>query len=106
MEFDIVFLAPEKFSDTRKIVEHIKKDRIVHINMSKLNSKDRQRALDFVSGAAYIQDANLRNPGEATYCTIPSGKNYLEEGVTLNNDENDLIDLRYDEEEEIKPTFD
>lgn len=104
MDFDIVFLTPEKFDDTRQIVEHIKKDRIVHINMTKLNPKDCQRALDYVSGAAYIQDANLRNPGEAIYCTIPSGKNYLEEGVKV-SEGNHLMDLRYDEEEEIKPTY-
>lgn len=104
MDFDIVFLKPEKFEDTRKIVEHIKKDRIVHINISKLDTKDRQRTLDFISGAAYIQDARLIQPGDAVFCTIPSGKDYFQEG-SVAADDSELIDLRYDEEEEIKPSF-
>ena len=104
MDFDIVFLKPEKFDDTRKIVEHIKKDRIVHINMSKLDTKDRQRTLDFISGAAYIQDARLIQPGDAVFCTIPSGRDYFQEGA-MTLDESAVMDLRYDEEEEIKPSF-
>ena len=104
MDFDIVFLKPEKFGDTRKIIEHIKKDRIVHINISKMNTKDRQRTLDFISGAAYIQDARMIQPGETVFCTVPAGKNYFQEG-NVSKEENSLIDLRYDEEEEIKPSF-
>ena len=104
MNYDIVFLKPEKFDDTKKIVEHIKKDRIVLINMSKLDSKNRQRTIDFISGAAYVQDASLNQPGDAVFCTIPSGKEYFEEGSVMPAD-SPVMDLRYDEEEEIKPSF-
>lgn len=104
MDFDIVFLMPEKFEDTKKIVEHIKQERIVHINLVNLDTQNRQRILDFISGAAFIQEARLVQPGEAVYCTVPLNKLYYQEGTT-EKEESDVMDLRFDEEEEIKPIF-
>ena len=33
MDVNIVFVKPTKFEDCMKCIEHIKKDRIVHINL-------------------------------------------------------------------------
>ncbi|WP_319205550.1 cell division protein SepF [uncultured Ilyobacter sp.] len=106
MNFDIVFLKPEKFEECMNIVEHIRKERIVHINLSKLDAKNSQRVLDFVSGAVYIQEAQIIQPGEQVFCSVPKGKSYFMEGKEKPiTGDTELIDLRYDEEEEIKPKF-
>lgn len=99
-DYEIVFLKPEKYDDVKKIVEHISMDQIVHINVSKLDSVARQRTVDHISGAAYIKDSKIKQPGDDVFCTIPKGKSFYYEGG-----EDGGIDLRYDEVEEIKPNY-
>lgn len=96
-EFDIVFVKPRKFEDCVKCVEHIKKDRIVHINLLDLDAKESQRILDYISGAVYIKGGQIENPGENIFCTIPKNRTYLFEYKAKHES--------YDEEEEIIPSY-
>lgn len=94
---DIVFVKPRRFEDCARCIEHIKNDKIVHLNLAGLDPKDSQRILDYISGAVYIKEAEIVNPGESIFCSIPRTKSHLFE-YKLKND-------NIDEEEEIKPVY-
>lgn len=96
-DFDIVFVKPRRFEDCLKCIEHIKRDKIVHINLLDLDAKESQRILDYISGAVYIKEGEIVNPGENIFCTIPKNKSHLFE-YKLKNES-------YDEVEEIIPVY-
>ena len=93
---DIIFVKPEKFEDCVKCVGYIKADKIVTINLSQLDDKDSRRVLDYITGAIYITGAEIVNVGNKIFCSIPKGKEYLNDSQKENS---------YNEEEEIIPTF-
>lgn len=95
-DFDIVFVKPRKFEDCAKCIEHIKADRIVHINLLNLDLNESQRILDYISGAVYIKEGEIVNPGDSIFCTIPKNKKYIFEYKLIN---------KYDEVEEIRPDY-
>ena len=106
--YELIFLRPKKLDDCRKIVSHIKDEKIVHINLEDLNEKLSQRVLDFISGAIYIKEAQFLNPTKNIFVSIPKGRTfYQDETVKISHKDqvSEMLDLRYDEEEAIKPKF-
>ncbi|MBC2851459.1 cell division protein SepF [Cetobacterium sp. 8H] len=101
-DYDIVFLKPTRFEDCLKCVEYIKIDKIVHLNLSDLDSEKSQRILDFISGAVHIQEGQIINPGEKIYCSIPKNKSYQ---LDYKERSNNSTSHRFDEEEEIIPRY-
>lgn len=102
MEYDIVFLNPVKFEDCMKYVEYIKNNKILHINLSEVEEVLKQRILDFISGAVFIQEGKIINPGKDMYCSLPKNCNYyLEKDKKIKDESNGL----YDEEPEIIPKY-
>ncbi len=103
---DIIFIKPKSFEDSKRIVNYIVEDKILHINLTSSEKKTHQRVLDFISGAVYLKDAKLLNPAENIYLSIPKDTSFSwgEEDGEKKNEVN-IVDLRYDEEEEIKPIF-
>lgn len=102
-EYDIVFIKPEKFGDCTKCVEYIKEEKIVHINLYDLDEMESQRILDYISGAVFIQEGQIVNPGEKVFCTIPKTKKfYFDDKARIRKP---TLNSRYDEEEEIIPTY-
>lgn len=102
MDYEIVFFKPIKFEDCMKCVEYIREEKIVHINLCDLDAENSQRILDFISGAVYIQEGQIVNPGEKVFCSIPKDKKYL---MDYKEKVPSVLDSRYDEEEEIIPQY-
>jgi len=103
---DIIFIKPKSFEDSKKIVNYIVEDKILHINLTSADKKMFQRVLDFISGAIYLKDAKLLNPAENIYLSIPKETSFSwDEENEEKKDKINLVDLRFDEEEEIKPIF-
>ena len=103
---DIIFIKPKDFEDSKKIVNYIVEDKILHINLTSSDKKTYQRVIDFISGAVYIKSAKLLNPAENIFLSIPKDTSFSwseESGERKNN--SGILDLRYDEEVEIKPVF-
>ena len=106
--YELIFLRPNKLDDCRKIVTYIKDGKIVHINLEDLDSRMSQRVLDFISGAIYIKEAQFINPTKNIFVSIPKGRTfYQDESVKISHKDqvSEILDLRYDEEEAIKPKF-
>lgn len=97
----MIFLKPLRFEDCVRCIDYIKEDKIVHINLTALDSDKSQRVLDFISGAVHIQEGQIINPGEKIYCSIPKARTYKIEYREPNN----IASSRFDEEEEIVPKY-
>lgn len=102
MEYDIVFLKPSKFEDCIRYVEYIKNENIVHINLSEMEEVLKQRILDFISGAVFIQEGKILNPGKDMYCSLPKDCKYFLEREEKKKSGSDGL---YDEEPEIIPKY-
>jgi cell division inhibitor SepF len=103
---DIIFIKPNSFEDTKRIVDYIIEDKILHINLTSSDKKTHQRVLDFISGAMYLKEAKLLNPAEKIFLSIPKEVTFQYDGEDeRDSSKNGVVDLRYNEEEEIKPIF-
>lgn len=102
----LILIKPSKFEDTKRIVKHIVEDSIVHLDLEMVDPRTYQRIIDFVSGAVYLKDATLLNPTERQYISVPKDMEYkVENNNGTNRGKGSVVDLRYNEEEEIRPMF-
>lgn len=99
---DIIFMKPKSFEDTKRIVNYIVEDKILHLNLTLTDKKTYQRVLDFMSGAMYLKEAKLLNPADRIFLSIPKEVTFKYDGK---DEKESVVDLRYNEEEEIKPVF-
>lgn len=95
---EIIFIKPSRFEDIIKYMEYIDKDVIVHINIHDLDRTASQRVIDFISGAVYIKEGTILNPGDKSYCIIPKEKKFA---MHYRNSSGSPLDPRQDEVEEI-----
>ena len=89
---EIVFIRPTRMEDCEKCVDNIKDEKIVHINLSDLDSSVAKRIMYYISGAVFMQEGHIVNPADKVYCTIPEGVEHSTISTT-------------DEEPEIKPSY-
>jgi Uncharacterized protein conserved in bacteria len=89
---EIIFITPTKMEDCQKCVDHIKQDKIVHINLEDVEHSVARRIIHYVLGAVCIKDGRLVQPAGKVYCTIPKN---LKHSLISNADE----------EPEIMPTY-
>ena len=93
---DIIFIRPTRIEDCTKCVANIKENKMVHIDLGRIEPEKAQRILDYISGAVFMQDGQIVNPAENVFCTIPKG-------VTYTTDYKNTTPPVSDEEEEIVP---
>lgn len=70
---DVILLEPLVFADSKDIVDDIKANKVVILNLTKLDLQTSDRVLDFISGAAYAIDAKLKTIGDEIYLCVPKG---------------------------------
>ncbi len=70
---DVVLLEPLVFADSKDILDDIKANKVVILNLNKLDLQTSDRLLDFVSGGIYSMDAKLKTIGDEIYLCVPKG---------------------------------
>lgn len=70
---NVILTEPLVFADSKDIVDDIKRNRVVIINLSKLDLETSDRLLDFISGGIYALGARLKTIGEDIYLCVPHG---------------------------------
>ncbi|AME09346.1 MULTISPECIES: cell division protein SepF [Gemella] len=70
---NVILTEPLVFADSKDIIDDIKKNKVVIINLSKLDVETADRLLDFVSGGIYALNAKLKTIGEDIYLCVPNG---------------------------------
>ena len=69
----MVVFQPQTYDDTQNIIDNLKSGKPVIINLETLNPDIAQRVLDFVGGAIYALDGNIRKVSKGIFLLAPSG---------------------------------
>ena len=64
---NVILTEPLVFADSKDIVDDIKRNKVVIINLSKLDVETSDRLLDFISGGIYALGARLKTIGDDIY---------------------------------------
>ena len=70
---NVILTEPLVFADSQDISYDIKRNKVVIINLSKLDLETADRLLDFISGGIYALGAKLKTIGEDIYLCVPNG---------------------------------
>ncbi len=63
----IVVLSPERFNEVQTIVDHLKNNRQVILNLENTQPEISRRIIDFVCGATYALDGHSQQSGKNVY---------------------------------------
>lgn len=78
--YQTIFLDPKTFSDCKKIVDYIREDKMVTLNLEYLDEKTAIRLMNFLSGAMTIKEANYLVISQKVYTVIPKSMRVYYEG--------------------------
>lgn len=67
----VVIVKPFDFDETAGICDNLKENKIVVVNTNGLESKIAQRLLDFVGGATYVLNVQIREIDRGIYMFLP-----------------------------------
>ena len=70
---NVILTEPLVFADSKDIIDDIKRNKVVIINLSKLDLETADRLLDFISGGIYALGARLKTIGADIYLCVPNG---------------------------------
>lgn len=70
---DVVLVEPLVFADSKDIIDDLKANKVVILNLTKLDLQTCDRLLDFISGGIYAIDAKLKTIGDEIYLCVPKG---------------------------------
>ncbi|WP_291258603.1 cell division protein SepF [Fusobacterium sp.] len=80
-----IFLDPKAFSDCRKIVDYIRADKMVTLNLEYLDEDTAIRLMNFLSGAMTVKESNYLVISKKVYTIVPkSMKVYYEDKKIMN----------------------
>lgn len=78
--YQTIFLDPKTYSDCKKIVDYIRADKMVTLNLEYLDEQTAVRLMNFLSGAMTVKDANYLMISKKVYTVVPkSMKVYYED---------------------------
>lgn len=67
----VVLVKPERFDNAAEIADHLREKRTVVLNLEGMHRDPARRLLDFLVGAAYINDGKIKKVANATYIITP-----------------------------------
>lgn len=84
LAMEVCVIRPNKFDDTREIIETLLGSRTVILNLEGMDLEIAQRIIDFASGAAFAIDGNLQKISNFIFLVTPSN-------VDISGDLQDLL---------------
>lgn len=70
-QMQVVLVKPERFEEAPGIADHLNFKRTVVLNLEAANKETSRRLLDFLSGAAYIKNGEIKKVANSTYIITP-----------------------------------
>ena len=70
-QLQVVLVKPEKFEDASAIADHLREKRTVVLNLESTNKEIARRVLDFLAGAAYVNEGKIKKVAISTYIITP-----------------------------------
>ena len=69
----MMLLQPQSFEDTQMVIDNLRDGKSVIVNLENMNQATAQRVLDFISGAIYALDGDMRKVSKGIFLCAPSG---------------------------------
>jgi len=69
----MMLLQPQSFEDTQMVIDNLREGKSVIVNLENMNQGTAQRVLDFISGAIYALDGDMRKVSKGIFLCAPSG---------------------------------
>ncbi len=70
-QMQVVLVKPERFEEAPGIADHLNFKRTVVVNLEVASKETSRRLLDFLSGAAYIKNGDIKRVASNTYIITP-----------------------------------
>ncbi len=67
----VVLVKPERFEAAAEIADHLRQKHTVVLNLEAADKVTARRLVDFLSGAAYVQEGNLKRVSSDTFLITP-----------------------------------
>ena len=74
---DFLMFAPASYDDVEIIIDHLKNQQAVIINLKEVKPQIAQRILDFISGAIYSLDGSIQPIENGLFLLAPGGFNIM-----------------------------
>lgn len=70
-QLQVVLVKPERFEEAAAIADNLNEKRTIVLNLESTNRDIARRLLDFLSGAAYISNGQIKRVANSTYIITP-----------------------------------
>lgn len=70
-QLQVVIVKPERFEEVAEIADHLIEKRTVVLNLEQTSREIARRVVDFLSGAAYAHNGQLKRIANNTYIITP-----------------------------------
>ncbi|MBQ7726894.1 MAG: cell division protein SepF [Clostridia bacterium] len=70
-QMQVVLVKPDRFEDVTAIADHLNDKKTVVLNLEAANRDVSRRIIDFLSGATYANNGNIRKVANSTYIIVP-----------------------------------
>ncbi|MEG0356436.1 MAG: cell division protein SepF [Christensenellaceae bacterium] len=68
----VLIYKPVSYDDTQSIIDNLKEKKPIIVNLDELDTEVAQRILDFISGAVYALNGNIRKAARNIFVVAPS----------------------------------
>lgn len=75
---NFLMFTPMSYDDVEIIIDHLKNNEAVIINLKEIKSLTGQRILDFISGAIYSLDGSIQPIENGLFLLTPGGVNIMQ----------------------------
>ena len=70
-QLQVVLVKPERFEEASSVADHLNEKRTVVLNLESTNKEVSRRLIDFISGAAYANNGQIKRVANSTYIITP-----------------------------------
>lgn len=74
---DFLMFTPASYDDVEIVIDHLKMQQSVIINLKEIKAATAQRILDFISGAIYSLDGSIQPIENGLFLLAPGGVNIM-----------------------------
>ncbi|SNX55272.1 cell division protein SepF [Thermoanaerobacterium sp. RBIITD] len=84
----VIIMKPENFEQTQNILEEIKNKKPIIIDLQNMEKNDAQRLIDFLSGAIFALDGEIKKIANSIFLIVP-------ENFDISGDIQDEVDSMF-----------
>jgi cell division inhibitor SepF len=71
-DLKLIFYHPDSYNEVKRIADDLKSKKAVILNLEKIENKQAHRFIDFLSGAIYALNGNVKKVGSEVFLFTPN----------------------------------